>query len=107
MRIHCDDAGLGQCLVIVGTIPTYNPDAIKPAPKKEVWRKWEIVYTGNVRVPFWIVRVPKDIISGHGGLWSDNSIAMFAAIFRLHFPLNAHGENVLPDTAQISNDPDL
>jgi hypothetical protein len=41
------------------------------------------------------------------GLWSDNSIAMFAAIFRLHFPLNAHGENVLPDTAQISNDPDL
>ena len=44
---------------------------------------------------------------GHGGLWSDNSIAMFAAIFRLHFPLNAHGENVLPDTAQISNDPDL
>jgi len=53
------------------------------------------------------VRVPKEIISGHGGLWSDNSIAMFAAIFRLHFPLNAHGENVLPDTAQISNDPDL
>ncbi len=83
MRIHCDDAGLGQCLVIVGTIPTYNPDAIKLAPEKEVWRKWEIVYTGNVRVPFWIVRVPKDIISGHGGLWSDNSIAMFAAIFRL------------------------
>ena len=37
----------------------------------------------------------------------DNSIAIFAAIFRLHFPLNAHGENVLPDTAQISNDPDL
>ena len=102
-----DTAGFGQCLVIVGTIPTYNPDAIKPAPEKEVWRKWEIVYTGNARVPFWIVRVPKEIISGHGGLWSDNSIAMFAAIFRLHFPLNAHGENVLPDTAQISNDPDL
>jgi len=49
---------LGQCLVIVGTIPTYNPDAIKPAPEKEVWRKWEIVYTGNARVPFCIVRIP-------------------------------------------------
>jgi hypothetical protein len=80
----------------------YDPNKFKQATGTEVWRKWEIVYTGNARIPFWIVRVPKEIISGHGGIWSDNSIALFAAIFRLHFPLNAHGENVLPDTAQIS-----
>ncbi len=78
----------------------YNPGEIKPAPENEVWRKWEIVYTGNARVPFWIVRVPKDIISGHGGLWSDNSIALFTALYRLHFPLNAQGVNLLSAPAQ-------
>jgi hypothetical protein len=79
----------------------YNPDEIKPAPENEVWRKWEIVYTGNARIPIWIVRVPKEIISGHGGLWSDNSIALFTALYRLHFPVNAQGVNLLPSTAQI------
>lgn len=86
---------------------TYDPDKIKAATGNEVWRKWEIVYTGNARIPFWIVRVPKEIISGHGGLWSDNSIALFAALFRLHFPLNAQGINVLPSTAQIPKAPDV
>jgi hypothetical protein len=28
---------------------------------------------------------------GHGGLWSDNSVAMLATLFRIHFPLNADG----------------
>ena len=51
----------------------YNPDEIRPATGKEIWRQWRFVYTGNARVPFWIVRVPKEIIWGHGGLWSDNS----------------------------------
>jgi hypothetical protein len=86
---------------------TYNPDEIKPAPEKEAWRKWEIVYTGNARIPFWIVRVPKEIISGHGGLWSDNSIALFAALYRLHFPVNAQGVNVLPSAAESPKGPDL
>jgi hypothetical protein len=83
----------------------YNPDEIKPAPQNEVWRKWEIVYTGNARIPFWIVRVPKEIISGHGGLWSDNSIALFTALYRLHFPVNAQGVNMLPSTARIPGAP--
>ena len=86
---------------------TYDPNKIKETTGNEVWRKWEIVYTGNARIPFWIVRVPKEIISGHGGLWSDNSIALFAALFRLHFPLNAEGINALPTTAQIPKDPDV
>jgi hypothetical protein len=65
----------------------YNPDEIRPATGKEIWRQWRFVYTGNARVPFWIVRVPKEIIWGHGGLWSDNSVAMLAALFRIEFPL--------------------
>ena len=85
---------------------TYNPDERKLAPNDEVWRKWEIVFTGNARVPCWVVRVPKDIIWGHGGLWSDNSIALFAALFRLHFPLNSEGVNVAstPDVEQLDKE---
>ena len=56
-------------------------------PEKKLWRRWQFVYSGNARVPCWIVRVPKDIIWGHGGLWSDNSVAMLGALFRMHFPL--------------------
>ncbi len=29
----------------------YNPDDVKSTLENEVWRKWEIVYTGNARVP--------------------------------------------------------
>ncbi|HYZ75120.1 MAG TPA: hypothetical protein VE641_18720, partial [Chthoniobacterales bacterium] len=73
----------------------YNPDEERPSTGKEVWRRWQFVYSGNARQPFWIVRVPKDIIWGHRGLWSDNSVAMLAALFRMQFPLN-EGRVVLP-----------
>jgi hypothetical protein len=69
----------------------YNPDEVRPPTGREIWRRWQFVYTGNDRVPCWIVRVPKEIIWGHGGLWSDNSVAMLAALFRIHFPLTAGG----------------
>jgi len=65
----------------------YDPNAIRPPTGKEVWRRWKFEYTGNARIPCWIVRVPKEIISGHGGLWSDNSIAMLGALLRIQFPL--------------------
>jgi hypothetical protein len=64
----------------------YIPDEIRPSTGNEIWRRWQFVYTGNDRVPFWIVRVPKEIIWGHGGLWSDNSVAMLAASFSHSFP---------------------
>ena len=71
--------------------PEYNPNETRPPTGNEDWQRWQFVYTGNARVPCWIVRVPKEIIWGHGGLWSDNSVAMFGALYRMHFPLNAEG----------------
>ena len=59
------------------------------------------------------LRVPNDIIWDHGGLWSDNSVAMFAALYRMHFPLNAEGEPApsqpvrmpkAPDTQRLNQD---
>ena len=84
----------------------YNPDEIRPATGREVWQRWQFVYTGNARVPCWIVRVPKEIIWGHGGLWSDNSVAMLAALFRMHFPLTAEGNMAPPPPRLVPRTPD-
>jgi hypothetical protein len=85
----------------------YNPDEFRPATGREIWRRWQFVYTGNARVPCWIVRVPKEIIWGHGGLWSDNSVAMLAALFRIHFPLTAEGTVAPPQRPTAPKAPDL
>jgi len=91
----------------------YTPGETRPPTGNEDWRRWQFVYSGNAHVPCWIVRVPKDIIWGHGGLWSDKSMAMFGALYRLHFPLNAAGQAApsqplrvpkAPDTQQLSRD---
>jgi hypothetical protein len=85
----------------------YNPNEIRPPSGKEMWQRWQFVYTGkNDRVPCWIVRVPKEIIWGHGGLWSDNSVAMFAALFRIHFPLTAEGKIAPPLPRLVPRTPD-
>jgi hypothetical protein len=85
----------------------YDSAEIRPPTGKEIWRRWQFEYTGNARVPCWIVRVPKDIISGHGGLWSDNSVAMLGALFRIQFPLGKGGEVAPPKPITIPNTPDL
>ncbi|MBV9488686.1 MAG: hypothetical protein JO069_03045 [Verrucomicrobia bacterium] len=84
----------------------YNPAEVRPATGKETWRRWQFVYKGNARVPCWIVRVPKEIVWGHGGLWSDNSIAMLAALFRIHFPLTAEGRVAPPAPRLVPGAPD-
>jgi hypothetical protein len=58
-------------------------------------------------VPCWIVRVPKEIIWGHGGLWSDNSVAMLGALFRIHFPLTAGGMVAPPQPRLAPRAPDV
>ena len=85
----------------------YNPDEFRPSTGREIWRRWQFVYTGNARVPCWIVRVPKEIIWGHGGLWSDNSVAMLAALFRIHFPLTAGGMVAPPQPRLAPRAPDV
>jgi hypothetical protein len=84
----------------------YNPEQVRPPSGKEIWRSWQFVFTGNARVPCWIVRVPKEIIWGHGGLWSDNSVAMLAALFRIHFPLNAEGKAASQEPRVAPGTPD-
>jgi hypothetical protein len=83
---------------------SYTPGEIRPATGKEMWRQWQFVYSGNARIPCWIVRVPKDIIWGHGGLWSDNSVAMLTALFRIEFPL-VGGKSLTPKPIKAPSTP--
>jgi hypothetical protein len=53
------------------------------------------------------VRVPKDIIWGHMGIWSDNSIAMFGALYRLHFPLTSEGKVAPSAVVRVPHEPDV
>ena len=52
------------------------------------WKRWRIERNPWVpQTPYWIIRVPPHIINNHGGIWSENSVAMMAAIYRMNFPL--------------------
>jgi hypothetical protein len=31
---------------------SYNPDEVRPPSGKEIWRRWQFVFTGNARVPW-------------------------------------------------------
>ncbi len=55
------------------------------AGKTTIWRWWRLDYTGDAkqRSPFWIVKVPKEILNGHGGIFNPNARDMMAALFRL------------------------
>jgi hypothetical protein len=85
----------------------YDPDEARRSTAQELWRRWQFVYTGNARVPCWIVRVPKEIIRGHGGLWSDNSVAMLAALIRIQFPITAAGTAAPPPLRRAPNTPEF
>jgi hypothetical protein len=85
----------------------YDPAAARVPTGPELWRRLQFVYTGNARVPVWVVRVPKDIIWEHGGLWSDNSVAMLGALFRIEFPFPSRGAQASPALLRAPKSPDL
>ena len=85
----------------------YNPDEARSRTGRELWRRWQFVYSGNARVPIWIARVPKEIIWEHGGVWSDNSVAMLAALVRIELPLTAAGNVAPPPLLRAPKVPDL
>jgi hypothetical protein len=68
---------------------------------------------GNLSIPALLaclvgsLRVPKDKIWEHGGLWSDNSAAMLAALVRIEFPLRAAGNVAPPPLLRAPKVPDL
>jgi pimeloyl-ACP methyl ester carboxylesterase len=79
-------------------------------------RAWRIQFVKNknntgVHVPFWIVRVPSEIIDNHGGIWSDNNMALMAAIFRMHRPILRNNviapakSYVLPASVEVKQKP--
>lgn len=88
--------------------------AAGPKTQPQAWQIQFVVdhnkYIG-VHVPFWIVRVPSEIIDNHGGIWSDNNMALMAAIFRMHRPILPNNviaparSYVLPVPVELKQEP--
>jgi len=81
-----------------------------PVTKPQAW-KIDFV-TGHdkymgIHVPFWIVRVPAEIIDNHGGIWSDNNMALMAAIFRMHRPILPNNTIVPAKSYVLPSSPDV
>ena len=55
---------------------------------------------GRARLPYWIIQVPPEIINNHGGIWSDNAVAMTAALYRMKFPNPPSGEKKATPASQ-------
>jgi len=66
--------------------------------KTTPWNWWKLNFTGDVeqRSPFWVVKVPKEILNGHGDIFNPNAIDMMVALFRLSNLLEPSGAPVPP-----------
>jgi|SRR5947207_3984886 len=63
-----------------------------------MWNWWKLYFTGDVEqaLPCWVVKVPKEILNGHGDIFNPNAIDMMVALFRLSNLLEPSGAPVPP-----------
>ena len=47
------------------------------------WKRWRIERRGPNETNYWILRVPKQIIPGHGPIFEGESCDVMAALFRV------------------------
>ena len=68
------------------------------------WNWWQLNYTGDPeqRSPYWVVKVPKEILHGHGDIFNPNAIDMMVALFRLSNVL----EDRQPPRIEVKDVPD-
>ncbi len=69
------------------------------------WKWWRLNYTGNAkeRSPFWIVKVPKEILDGHGNIFNPAALDMMAALFRMSNVLDQ--STTPPPVITVKNEP--
>lgn len=60
--------------------------ASKETANSGPWQLWSLAHKKNANVPYWVIQVPPEIVNDHGGIWSDNAVAMIAALYRMKFP---------------------
>ncbi|MEQ1860910.1 MAG: hypothetical protein ABMA13_13325 [Chthoniobacteraceae bacterium] len=73
-------------------------DVFDPASRAAAsgdWRRWRFVFDESRRSLYKVINVPEEIIDDHGGIWSDQSVALIGALFRQQLPL-ARGEKRQP-----------
>ncbi len=69
------------------------------------WKWWRLNYTGNAqaRSPFWVVKVPKQILNGHGNIFNPAALDLYAALFRTSNVLDQ--ENPQPPEITVKKEP--
>lgn len=94
-----------QALPASGTDAQATPIfATGEGPPNE-WKWWRLNYTGNAkkRSPFWIVKVPKEILNGHGDIFNPAALDMMAALFRTSNVLDR--ADAPPPVITVKNEP--
>lgn len=69
--------------------------------KQTDWKRWRIERHGPNETNYWVLRVPKQIIPGHGPIFEGESRDLMAALFRLAAAPDAAARSV-PVTVQGS-----
>jgi pimeloyl-ACP methyl ester carboxylesterase len=61
----------------------------------------------TLQTPYWIVRVPKEIIRDHSDIFNENALALMARLFRVSNPQSAKGvmTSEAPRTMRLSEPP--
>ena len=65
------------------------------------WKKWRIQRQGPNHTGYWVLRVPKEIIAGHGPIFEGKSLDLMAALFRVG-NARAAAQRAVPVTVQAS-----
>jgi hypothetical protein len=71
--------------------------------------RWQLEHFGEqkdrpeLRTPYWIIQVPKEIIRDHGDIFNENALAMMARLFRVSNPASEAGVmTTAPRTMRLS-----
>jgi hypothetical protein len=75
-----------------------------PGSEETQWELKDEIAQKNLRTPYWIIQVPKEIIRDHSDIFNENALAMMARLFRVSNPASEPGlMTTAPRTMRLSD----
>lgn len=72
----------------------------EPAADPQLWKlqlsRYDEGHCGYNNTPYWIIRVPKQVISDHGDVWNPNTASLIAGLYRMAGLLVADSDSSKP-----------
>jgi hypothetical protein len=76
---------------------------LAPTGEETVW-ELEARMAERLQTPYWIIKVPKEIIRDHSDIFNENALAMMARLFRVSNPRTEAGVmTTAPRTMRLSD----